>query len=43
MPRAAFGFVVLEVAYIWRPIECDRGNGRFVLVDWVLELWHMGV
>nr|CAB3499541.1 unnamed protein product [Digitaria exilis] len=36
----AFGAFVLEVACGRRPI--DRG-GRFVLVDWVLELWHMGV
>ncbi|KAF8722937.1 hypothetical protein HU200_022076 [Digitaria exilis] len=35
----AFGAFVLEVACGRRPI--DRG-GRFVLVDWVLELWHMG-
>jgi serine/threonine protein kinase len=43
----AFGAFVLEVACGRRPIERggggnDDGDGRFVLVDWVLELWHMG-
>ncbi|TKV93661.1 hypothetical protein SEVIR_9G240100v4 [Setaria viridis] len=42
----AFGAFVLEVACGRRPIERGvgdgDGDGRFVLVDWVLELWHMG-
>ncbi|KAJ1295433.1 hypothetical protein BS78_01G223600 [Paspalum vaginatum] len=39
----AFGAFVLEVACGRRPIE-RRGDddGRFLLVDWVLELWHKG-
>jgi serine/threonine protein kinase len=39
----AFCSLVLEVACGWRPIERgDDDDGRFLLVDWVLELWHMG-
>ncbi|CAL4925162.1 unnamed protein product [Urochloa decumbens] len=43
----AFGAFVLEVACGRRPIERGGGgdgdgDGRFVLVDWVLELWHAG-
>ncbi|CAN6293410.1 unnamed protein product [Urochloa humidicola] len=41
----AFGAFVLEVACGRRPIERvggDGDDGRFVLVDWVLERWHMG-
>ncbi|ONM06251.1 L-type lectin-domain containing receptor kinase V.9 [Zea mays] len=42
----AFGSFVLEVACGRRPIERGRrgddDDGRFVLVDWVLELWHTG-
>ncbi|WVZ59117.1 hypothetical protein U9M48_009312 [Paspalum notatum var. saurae] len=42
----AFGAFVLEVACGRRPIERGGGDddddGRFLLVDWVLELWHKG-
>ncbi|KAL6640985.1 hypothetical protein ACP70R_019166 [Stipagrostis hirtigluma subsp. patula] len=41
----AFGSFVLEVVCGRRPIERDGGgdgDGGFVLVDWVLELWHKG-
>ncbi|PAN47148.1 hypothetical protein PAHAL_9G237300 [Panicum hallii] len=42
----AFGAFVLEVTCGRRPIERGGGgddDGRFVLVDRVLELWHAGV
>ncbi|XP_062201393.1 L-type lectin-domain containing receptor kinase SIT2-like [Phragmites australis] len=43
----AFGSFVLEVACGRRPIERNASggddiDGPFVLVDWVLELWHKG-
>ncbi|KAL6842402.1 hypothetical protein ACP4OV_027829 [Aristida adscensionis] len=42
----AFGSFVLEVVCGRRPIERDAsggdGDGRLVLADWVLELWHKG-
>jgi serine/threonine protein kinase len=39
----AFGCFALEVACGRRPIERDDGDGpSFVLVDWVIELWHGG-
>ncbi|CAN6288105.1 unnamed protein product [Urochloa humidicola] len=39
----AFGAFVLEVACGRRPIDRGGGDdGRFVLVDWVLEMWHAG-